>query len=318
MHDEEAAGTPQQRDVFVLSGGAARGAVQVGMMEVLLESGIVPDALVGTSVGALNAAYVGWRPDLARVRSLRDAWLDLETCDIFPGGTWTRVAHLLRQRPYLFSNAALARLIADWVPVRRLEDLAVPVRVVTSPLASVSAVYHRHGDLAQLLLASAAVPAVFAPVRLPVSCGYPGLHVDGGVTDLVPVRGAADLAPTRVFVLDASVPAGIPRSRTPIDILVASLSVAMRSNPEPDLGPGVQVHRISTPDLGVRMTDFSATARHLADGRAAARAVLDRLTGAAPTPAARRGVTATRVIAPVAPAPVAASLVAAAALPATG
>src|ERR1700759_3643399 len=81
----------QHRDVFVLSGGAARGAVQVGMMEVLLERGIVPDALVGTSVGALNAAFMGCRPDLARARELRRRWMALTTRDIFPGGTLSRV-----------------------------------------------------------------------------------------------------------------------------------------------------------------------------------------------------------------------------------
>ena len=61
----------KHHDVFVLSGGAARGAVQVGMMEGLLEHGIVPDALVGTSVGALNAAFLGWRNDRARIQELR-------------------------------------------------------------------------------------------------------------------------------------------------------------------------------------------------------------------------------------------------------
>src|SRR4051794_40088184 len=130
----------QHRDVFVLSGGAARGAVQVGMMEALLERGIVPDALVGTSVGALNAAFVGSRPDLAQVKELRRKWMALSTRDIFPGGTLTRMGHLLRQRPYLFSNDALLRLIDSWLPVRRLEDLPTPVRVVTTPLAGDSAV----------------------------------------------------------------------------------------------------------------------------------------------------------------------------------
>src|SRR4051794_36937775 len=144
-----------ERNVFVLSGGAARGAVQVGMMEVLIENGIVPDALVGTSVGALNAAFMGVRADRPRVRELRARWLQLGTHDIFPGGNFTRVGHLLRQRPYLFSNHALTRLIADWVPVRNLENLPTPVRVVTTPLAGSSAVYHRHGRIDQLLLASA-------------------------------------------------------------------------------------------------------------------------------------------------------------------
>ena len=268
------------RDVFVLSGGAARGAVQVGMMEALIEQGIVPDALVGTSVGALNAAFMAWRPDAERVRELRGRWLRMTTRDIFPGGTLTRVGHLVRQRPYVFSSAALARLVEDWKPVELLEDLPVPLRVVTTPLVGDGAVYHRHGDLAQLLLASAAVPGVFAPVDLPESCGYPGLHVDGGVSDLVPVTGAGDLAPTRVFVLDASVPPRLPRGRTPIDMLVASMGVAMRSRPVTDLGPGVQVHRMTTPDRGSRMTDFSQTTTHLADGRAAAERLLEQMHAA--------------------------------------
>jgi NTE family protein len=269
--------SPRERNVFVLSGGAARGAVQVGMMELLLERGIVPHALVGTSVGALNAVFLGFRPDRIRVQELRARWLRLGTEDIFPGGTLTRVGHLLRQRPYLFSSAALGRLIAEWVSTPFLEDLPTPVRIVTTPLAGDGAVYHRHGDIAQLLLASAAVPAVFAPVRLPASCGYPGLHVDGGVADLVPISGAADLAPTRVFVLDASVPPRLPTGRTPFDVLVASLGVATRIRPEPDLGAQVAVYRMRTPDLGARMIDFSFTAQHIADGRAAAQRVVEEM-----------------------------------------
>lgn len=273
------------RNVFVLSGGAARGAVQVGMMEVLIGHGVVPHALVGTSVGALNAAFMGWQPDLARARELRAKWLQMTTRDIFPGGTLTRVGHLIRQRPYLFSSAALTRLIHEWVPAHDLEDLATPVRVVTTPLAGSTAVYHRHGRLDRLLLASAAVPAVFAPVELPASCGHPGPHVDGGISDLVPISGAADLAPTRVFVLDASVPARLPRGRSPIDILVASLGVATRVRPEPDLGLRVAIHRMSTPDLGARMTDFSYTARHIADGRQAAERVVAEMVEAGQLPA---------------------------------
>lgn len=275
--DDKSASSGAERNVFVFSGGANRGAVQVGMLEVLLEHGIVPHALVGTSVGALNAAFMGCRPDRARVQELKVKWLRLTTRDIFPGGTLTRVGHLLRQRPYLFSPHALTSLIADWLPAKHLEDLATPVRIVTTPLAGETAVYHRHGRLDQLLLASAAVPAVFPPVHLPESCGYPGPHVDGGISDLVPISGAADLAPTRVFVLDASVPARLPRGRTPIDVLVASLGVATRVRPAPDLGPGVAVHRLTTPDRNVPMTDFSCTERHIADGRAAAEALMAQL-----------------------------------------
>lgn len=41
---------------FVLGGGGSRGALQVGALRALLEAGIVPDLLVGTSIGAANAA----------------------------------------------------------------------------------------------------------------------------------------------------------------------------------------------------------------------------------------------------------------------
>jgi NTE family protein len=270
------------RDVFVLSGGAARGAVHVGMMQTLLEAGIVPHALVGTSVGALNAAFLGWQTGLDRVHDLGERWLRLTTRDIFPGGTWSRLTHLAQRHSYLYSSDALSELISTWMPVSRLEDLTTPVRVTTTPLAGTGAVYHERGDLLSVLLASTAVPGVFAPVQLTGHDGARALHVDGGISDLVPVAGAAELAPTRVFVLDASVPPRLPHAGLPIaslvDCIVASLGVAMRARPMADLGPDVTVHHLRAPDLGTPMTDFSRTPDHLALGRRSAAELLDRLT----------------------------------------
>jgi NTE family protein len=265
------------RDVFVLSGGAARGAVQVGMMQTLIESGIVPDGLVGTSVGALNAAFMGWQPGNDRVHELAERWRRLTTRDIFPGGNLARLAHLAKRHSYLFSSHALEALVEAWVPVSRLEDLTVPVRVTTTPLAASHPVYHEHGPLRSLLLASAAVPGVFAPVVLTDSVGVRSTHVDGGVADLVPVAGAAGLCPTRVFVLDATVPARMPRARTPIEIVVASLGVATRVRPMADLGPSVEVHHLTAPDLGTNMTDFTRTADHIALGRRVAADLVEHL-----------------------------------------
>jgi NTE family protein len=277
----------EPRDVFVLSGGAARGAVQVGMMQTLMEAGITPAGLVGTSVGALNAAFMAWDTSVARAHELAEHWQHLHTRDIFPGGTWARVAHLAQRHPYLFSSDALRSLIAEWVPVRRIEDLPTPLRITTTPLASDHATYHGHGDLAPILLASAAVPGVFAPVDLQAPDGRLVPHVDGGVADLVPVAGAADLRPTRVFVLDATVPARLPHARTPIEILVASLGVATRVRPIADLGPGVRILHVQTPDLGTRMTDFTRTVDHITLGRRAAEELLATMQ-LDPTPSPRR------------------------------
>ncbi|MGZ4104331.1 MAG: patatin-like phospholipase family protein [Actinomycetota bacterium] len=53
-------------NAFVLSGGANLGAVQAGMLVALLEAGIRPDVLVGTSIGAANVAYLAADPSLER------------------------------------------------------------------------------------------------------------------------------------------------------------------------------------------------------------------------------------------------------------
>src|SRR5690349_7246810 len=50
------------RVAFVLSGGASLGATQSGMLQALYERGIRPDLLVGTSAGAINAAFIASRP----------------------------------------------------------------------------------------------------------------------------------------------------------------------------------------------------------------------------------------------------------------
>lgn len=269
------------RDVFVLSGGASRGAVQVGMLQTLLGAGITPAALVGTSVGALNAAFLAVEPTVRRAYELADRWYALRTRDIFPGSAWTRLSHLAQRHPYLYSSDGLRTLIDTWAPARRLEDLPTPLRVTTTSLAG-SATYHDEGDLAAVLLASTAVPGVFAPVPLPGHDGFDVPHVDGGVAALVPLAGAASLAPTRVFVLDATVPVRLPTGRTPLEVLIASLGVAMRARPLVDLGPGVEVHHLYCADLGTRMTDFSRTGEMLQLGRRAAAATLDRLFEAMP------------------------------------
>ena len=48
-----------EKTAFVFSGGGSLGAIQIGMLRVLLSYGLRPDFVVGASVGAINAAYSG-------------------------------------------------------------------------------------------------------------------------------------------------------------------------------------------------------------------------------------------------------------------
>src|SRR5262245_5179092 len=68
-------GSRLPRTAFVLSGGASLGAIQVGMVRALFERRVTADLLVGTSVGALNAAFIASRPPNPRERPTASARL---------------------------------------------------------------------------------------------------------------------------------------------------------------------------------------------------------------------------------------------------
>ena len=71
------------RVAFALSGGCAHGAAQVGMLQALFEAHIVPDVLVGTSVGAMNAVYVAADPTPSRARELAKIWKGIGRKEVF-------------------------------------------------------------------------------------------------------------------------------------------------------------------------------------------------------------------------------------------
>ena len=54
-------------NAFILSGGGTLGSIQVGMLQALLEADIRPDVLVGSSIGAVNAAFLAADPSRERV-----------------------------------------------------------------------------------------------------------------------------------------------------------------------------------------------------------------------------------------------------------
>src|SRR5512142_288971 len=63
---------------FVLGGGGARGAMQVGALRALLEAGFKPDLLVGTSIGAVNAIGLAlWGMDIAGIEALERTYQDV-------------------------------------------------------------------------------------------------------------------------------------------------------------------------------------------------------------------------------------------------
>jgi NTE family protein len=232
------------RNIFVLSGGGSRGAGQIGMLRALQEAGVTPDLLVGGSVGAINACFVGAHPGPQGLDDLADIWLNMSEEQLC-GRRRGVVINVARRRPYLFSADRLRRLVAEWVPTYHLENLSVPVRIATTDIVTGRPVHHDHGYIPDLVAASAALPAIFPPVVLKGPSG-PTTHVDAGVAENVPLSGAVDLARPgdRVWVLDVTrAPSSHRTLRNPLDVLIASLSASVRNREEPALPSGAEVIR---------------------------------------------------------------------------
>ncbi len=269
---------PTGRDVFVLSGGGSRGAAQVGMLRGLLGAGVVPDAIVGASVGALNSCFLAVDPTAARVELLADQWLTM-TARTLTGALPHVALNLARRRPYLFSADRLRALVRRWVETERLEDLAVPVRVATTHLVTGRPVHHDRGRLVDLLAASTALPALFPPVllRAPGEAS-PAPHVDAGISENVPLSGALGLLDRgdRVWVLDVTKTATPRLLHHPVDVLISALVATVRNQPVPQPPDGVDVVRVKLDeafDCGT-VFDFSHTATLFRLGEQAATAAL--------------------------------------------
>src|ERR1700694_2816871 len=152
------------RTAFVLSGGGSLGAIQVGMLQALTEAGIRPDLLIGTSVGAVNAAFMGGEPGHRGALHLGEIWRGLRRQHIFPLSPWSGARGLLGRSNHLISNASLGDVLHKNLTYERLEEAAVPVHVITTELKTGRAVVMSSGPAVAALLASTAIPGIFPPV----------------------------------------------------------------------------------------------------------------------------------------------------------
>jgi len=181
---------------FVLGGGGVLGAVEVGMLRALLEAGVRPDLVVGTSVGAVNGAAFAADPTLEGVARLGGLWQELSGGEVFGGSLLTRARTVLRTGTSLHSSDPLRALLEQHLPGRGFEDLAVPFQCVAAEIERARERWFDSGALVPALLASCAVPGLFPPVQID------GRHyLDGGLVHSIPVGRAVQLGARTVYVL---------------------------------------------------------------------------------------------------------------------
>jgi NTE family protein len=180
---------------LVLAGGGSFGAVQVGMLRALVDHGIAPDMVVGSSVGAINGAWFAGAPNADGVAGLEAIWRGMRRSEIFP----LHLRNLLgfaSRRNYLVESDGLRGVLERHFTYREIGDAAVPLHVVATDQLSGSLVCLSSGDLVDAVLASCAVPAAFPPVRID------GRYlIDGAIASNTPISVAVGMGAKRVIVL---------------------------------------------------------------------------------------------------------------------
>jgi len=239
----------------VLSGGGNQAVCQVGMLRALIERGIVPEVLIGTSAGACNAAVIAARPNFDGIERLTATWEKLRGEDVFPGGRLSRAWNLLTRDDHLFDNDGLRALMASDDTPETFEELAVPLRVIACDLDTGDEVVFAGGPLQPALLASSALPGLFPPIR------HDGrLLVDGAVVDTVPISHALAGPVDRVFVLSIAGDLLDRPLRSPIDVAIRAFAISRKQRFELELRnvpEGVDVVVLPAPHDDREVTDFS-------------------------------------------------------------
>ncbi|GAA2146632.1 patatin-like phospholipase family protein [Nocardioides koreensis] len=217
---------------FVLSGGGSLGAVQVGMLRALADQQVTPDLLVGTSAGALNAAFVaGHGFETAGIDALARVWGGLRARSVFSLDVRHALGALAGRRSALLVDRGMRALLRQHLRFARLEDSPVPLVVVATDQLTGREMALTEGDAQLAVLASCAIPAVFPAVTLD------GVAlVDGGLANNTALSAAVSAGADTIYVLPSGYPCALPQApRTPLSAALHALTLLSHQRLAADL-----------------------------------------------------------------------------------
>ena len=218
------------------------------MLRALLEAGITPDLVVGTSVGALNGAFLAADPTVETTVRLAELWRQLSAAGgVFSGSLVERVGTAVRSRTHLHRRGPLRQLLADHLPVQDIEDLRVPFQCVAASIERAAEHWFSSGSLSDAVMASCAVPGLLAPVQVGDEH-----FLDGGLVNSIPVSRAVDLGARTVYVLQVGrIERPLAPPTRPWEVALVAFEIARRHRFAADMArlpDDVTVHVLPTGD----------------------------------------------------------------------
>ncbi len=249
------------------------------MLQALIDEGILPDLVVGTSIGAMNGAVVAADPRMAPAR-LRTLWEGVAADATFSESVVGRILTLARTRTHIHDDEPLRTLLDAALPVDRFDELEVPFQCVAAAIETAASHWFSSGPLLEAILASAAVPGLLPPVRIGDTHYY-----DGGLVHSIPIGRAIELGAEEVYVLHVGrIEAPLHAPRSPWEVGLVAFEIARRHRFVEELRAvpdEVAIHVLPTGDAlsfndprGLRYTDTSATIARIDRARSATAAYL--------------------------------------------
>lgn len=246
---------------LALGGGAARGFAHVGVIKALESQGLVPDAIAGSSAGAVVGALYAAGNSGFELQKLAHRLDESKISD------WS-----LPDRGVL-KGETLQQFVNEAVGQRPIEKLKKPFGAVATNLTSGESIVFRTGNTGMAVRASATVPGVFQPVRI---SGQE--YVDGGLSSLIPVRAARQMGCDVVVAVDISArPANQP-VRSTFDILMQTFTIMGQSLAYYELKEADVVIRPAVGSVG--STEFQARHDSILEGEKAALAAAPQIRDA--------------------------------------
>ncbi|MBI2518556.1 MAG: patatin-like phospholipase family protein [Opitutae bacterium] len=156
---------------IVLSGGGTRGVAHIGVLRALLEHGIEPECVAGTSAGAVIGALYATGHSAER---MMDFFREIDPFSL---------THMTFGKVGILDTLKFVPEFLRYFPDDSFEALQRKLYVVATDLLSGEAMVFDTGQLVLPLLASSSVPMVYSPTEV-----NGRWYVDGGIIDNFPVR----------------------------------------------------------------------------------------------------------------------------------
>lgn len=150
---------------WVLAGGGAHGAVQLGTLQAVSETDWQPDRLLGSSAGALTGAVIAEDP-VAAVNRLAYLWSDIDLTNMLAGGWTSLLSPANLTKASLIDNAGELASLEEVFDARDFADLHLPFAAVATDMVSGQPTVLESGELLPALLASSAIPGALPPVEI--------------------------------------------------------------------------------------------------------------------------------------------------------